>query len=222
MPLNERFQFKPVRLLISILLLAGFTYLFIDLARGIDGESVYRFDMGIIHAVQGSINDLSTKLLVLLTSLGSVKGNMVLVILFSIWFIWKRNYLSTVFLIYVTLSGAFVNRYLKWTIGRERPSLNPLVVENGFSFPSGHSMSSFILYGALMIIATRMTKKWQIRIPVYFICVMMILLMGYSRIYLGVHYPSDVLAGYAAGGVWLIISAAVFKYVDYLGRRKRR
>ena len=222
MPLNERFQFKPVRLLISILLLAGLTYLFIDLARGIDGESLYRFDMGIIQVVQGSINDLSTKLLVLLTSLGSVKGNTVLVILFSIWFIWKRNYLSTAFLIYVTLSGAFVNRYLKWTFQRERPSLNPLVVENGFSFPSGHSMSSFILYGALMIIATRMTKKWQIRIPVYFVCIMMILLMGYSRIYLGVHYPSDVLAGYAAGGVWLIISAVVFKYVEYLGRRKRR
>ena len=105
MPLNERFQFKPVRLLISILLLAGLTYLFIDLARGIDGESVYRFDMGIIHVVQGSINDLSTKLLVLLTSLGSVKGNTVLVILFSIWFIWKKKYLSTAFLIYVTLSG---------------------------------------------------------------------------------------------------------------------
>ena len=83
-------------------------------------------------------------------------------------------------------------------------------------------MSSFILYGALMIIATRMTKNWQIRIPVYVVCVMMILLMGYSRIYLGVHYPSDVLAGYAAGGVWLIISAVVFKYVEYLGRRKRR
>ena len=215
MPLNGRFQFKAARFLVLILLLAGLTYLFIDLARGIDGESLYRFDMGIIQVVQGSINDLSTKLLLLLTALGSVKGNAVLVILFSIWFIWKKHYLSTAFLVFVTLSGAFVNKYLKWIFQRERPSLNPLVVENGFSFPSGHSMSSFILYGALMIIATRMTRNWNIRIPVYIVCGMMILLMGYSRIYLGVHYPSDVLAGYAAGGVWLLVVAEVFKYWEY-------
>lgn len=219
---NGRFQFRAGRLLLSIILLAGLTYLFIDLAKGIDGDSLYRFDMGIIQVVQGSINDLSTKLLLLLTSLGSVKGNAVLVILFSIWFIWKKQYLSTAFLIFVTLSGGFVNRYLKWTFQRERPSLNPLVVENGFSFPSGHSMSSFILYGALMIIATRMTRYWNVRIPIYFVCGMMILLMGYSRIYLGVHYPSDVLGGYAAGGVWLIISAWVFNYVEFLGRKKKR
>lgn len=222
MPWSGRLQFKAGRLLISLIILAGLTYLFVHLARGIDGDSLHRFDLGIIQVVQGSINDMSTNVLLLLTSLGTIKGNIVLVVLFSIWFIWKRHYLSTAFLLFVCLSGAYVNKYLKWTFQRERPSLNPLVVENGFSFPSGHSMSSFILYGALMIIATRMTKNWHIRLPVYVVCTVMIILMGYSRIYLGVHYPSDVLAGYAAGGVWLVITAEVFKYWEYRGGKKKR
>lgn len=217
---SGRVQFKLGRFLISLILLAGLTYLFIHLARGLDGDSLKRFDLGIIHVIQGSINDVSTSVLLLLTSLGSIKGNTVLVVLFSIWFIWKRHYVSSAFLIFVCLSGGYVNRYLKWTFQRERPSLNPLVVENGFSFPSGHSMSSFILYGALMIIATRMTKNGHIRLTVYIACSVMILLMGYSRIYLGVHYPSDVLAGYAAGGVWLIVVAEVFKYWEYRGGQK--
>ena len=198
------------------------TILFVDIAENINKNELYHFDMTIIQAVQGSINELSTKVLTFITNLGSVDGNILLVILFSVFLLFKKRILSVIFLIITTISGGYVNHYLKWIFQRERPTLNPLIEVNGFSFPSGHSMSSFILYGALMIIATRMTRNWNVRIPIYFVCGMMILLMGYSRIYLGVHYPSDVLGGYAAGGVWLIISAWVFNYVEFLGRKKKR
>ena len=198
----------------------GCSILFVNIADELSGDDLHHFDMTIIQVVQGSINDLSTRVLTFITNLGSVKGNIMLVIVFSILLIVRKRFYSVLFLVIVTLSGGYVNHFLKWIFQRERPSLNPLVQENGFSFPSGHSMSSFILYGALMIIATRITKNWPIRIAVYTICLFMIFTIGYSRIYLGVHYPSDVIAGYIAGCAWLAIIATVFKFGEYRKTRK--
>ena len=201
-----------------LLLMAVFiscTLLFVNIADGINENELLHFDMTIIQAVQGSINDLSTKVLTFITDLGSVNGNIFLVIVFSLLLLMKKRFISVLFLVITTLTGGYVNHYLKWIFQRERPSLNPLVEVNGYSFPSGHSMSSFILYGALMIITTRITKRWSIRLVVYAICIFMILTIGYSRIYLGVHFPSDVIGGYIAGCAWLAIIATVFTFREY-------
>jgi membrane-associated phospholipid phosphatase len=191
------------------------TLLFVDIADKLNDNELYQFDMMIIQEVQGSINELSTKVLIFITNLGSVRGNILFVIIFSLFLLFKKRPLSVVFLTTVTLSGGYVNHYLKWIFQRERPSLNPLVEVNSFSFPSGHAMSSFILYGALILITTRITKSWPIRLGVYAICTFMILTIGYSRIYLGVHFPSDVIAGFIAGCAWLAIIAAGFKLGEY-------
>ncbi|QFK71677.1 phosphatase PAP2 family protein [Pradoshia sp. D12] len=210
--------FLNVHVITFFVLIALFivcTILFVDIAENINENELYHFDMTIIQSVQGSINELSTKVLTFITNLGSVDGNILLVILFSVFLLFKKRVLSVIFLIITTLSGGYVNHYLKWIFQRERPTLNPLIEVNGFSFPSGHAMSSFILYGALMIITTRITKNWPIRLAVYAICIFLILTMGYSRIYLGVHYPSDVIAGYIAGCAWLAIIATVFTFGEY-------
>lgn len=198
------------------------TLLFVDIADKINDNELYQFDMMIIQEIQGSINEMNTKVLTFITNLGSVKGNILLVIIFSLMLLFKKRLLSVIFLTTTTLSGGYVNHYLKWIFQRERPSLNPLVEINGFSFPSGHSMSSFILYGALMIITTRITKNWPIRLAVYAICTFMILTIGYSRIYLGVHFPSDVIGGYVAGCAWLAIIATAFKFGEYRKTRKTK
>ena len=215
--------FLNVNFITFFLLIAIFiacSILFVNLADELNGNDLHHFDMTIIQAVQGSINDLSTKVLTFITNLGSVKGNILLVIIFSLLFMIRKRFISVLFLIIATLSGGYVNHFLKWIFQRERPTLNPLVQENGYSFPSGHSMSSFILYGALMIIATRITKNWPIRLGVYAICLFMILSIGYSRIYLGVHCPSDVIAGYIAGCAWLVVIATVFKFGEYRKSKK--
>ena len=204
-----------ITFLLLIVVFISCALLFVNLAEEINEHELLHFDMTIIQAVQSSINDVSTRVLTFITDLGSVKGNIVLVIIFSILLLMKRRFFSVLFLVIVTLTGGYVNHFLKWIFQRERPSLNPLVEVNGYSFPSGHSMSSFILYGALMIIATRITKKWSIRVAVYAICIFMILTIGYSRIYLGVHFPSDVIGGYIAGCAWLAIIATVFTFREY-------
>lgn len=98
-----------------------------------------------------------------------------------------------------------LNSLIKGLIERERPAGPWLIEETGFSFPSGHAMVSIIFYGLigyLVWVNVRSGRKAAWLVPV--LTVALIMCIGLSRIYLGVHYPSDVLAGFAAGGAGLI------------------
>jgi membrane-associated phospholipid phosphatase len=77
------------------------------------------------------------------------------------------------------------------------------VVETSYSFPSGHAMESFVAYGMLAYLAVLWLRTWEARVAVICGAALLVVLIGFSRMYLGVHYFSDVIAGYAAGGVWL-------------------
>ena len=89
-----------------------------------------------------------------------------------------------------------VNQVLKRIIRRARPDHLRLIKETGFSFPSGHSMISICLYGFLIYLCYTKIKDKRIKIPCIVLLSILILLVGISRIYVGVHYPSDVLGGY--------------------------
>ena len=100
--------------------------------------------------------------------------------------------------------SAALNHLLKGLFARPRPFFeHPLLVETSYSFPSGHAMESFVLYGMLAYFAVLALESWRARTAVVFGAALLVLLIGFSRMYLGVHYFSDVVAGYAAGGVWL-------------------
>ena len=78
-----------------------------------------------------------------------------------------------------------------------------MLVETSYSFPSGHAMESFVAYGMLAYLAVLALKTWEARVAAVCGAALLVVLIGFSRMYLGVHYFSDVIAGYAAGGVWL-------------------
>jgi undecaprenyl-diphosphatase len=104
----------------------------------------------------------------------------------------------------VCLGGAaFLNWALKHFFVRARPDLFRVISETGYSFPSGHAMVSLCFYGMLAyVLGRRLAKRWQ-RLTLYALTGCLVMIIGFSRIYLGVHYPSDVAAGYIAGGTWL-------------------
>jgi undecaprenyl-diphosphatase len=108
------------------------------------------------------------------------------------------------------VGGQALNWALKAAFERPRPGLaDPLATAAGFSFPSGHAMLACTVYGALAIVIATSLNSRAMRAGVLAAAFALVLAIGVSRVYLGMHYPSDVLAGYCAGLAWLTLCALV-------------
>lgn len=121
----------------------------------------------------------------------------------------------------ITMIGAAVlNIALKLAFKRPRPEpFFNLTPPESYSFPSGHSLTSAVFFGALAAILTARIKSKRVRVGVWIVSTAMFLMIGLSRIYLGVHYTTDVIAGFAAALIWIL----VVRFVEMqLARRKRR
>jgi len=103
-----------------------------------------------------------------------------------------------------------LNRILKWIIARPRPERLKLVLEDGYSFPSGHSMIAFGFYGFLIYLIYKNFKNNKIKYPLIVFLALLILSIGISRIYLGVHYVTDVIGGFIIAYLYLIVFIKYF------------
>ena len=102
------------------------------------------------------------------------------------------------------LGGETLNLLLKDLFARPRPSFeHPLVVETSYSFPSGQAMESLLVYGMLAYFAVLTSRSQRMRVVSVCGAAVVVALIGFSRVYLGAHYVSDVVGGFAAGGAWL-------------------
>lgn len=110
-----------------------------------------------------------------------------------------------------TLAGAAVTGYvMKILVARLRPGgLIPSTIETSFSFPSGHSIASIALYGFIAFLLCKLYPEKKAAIIAA--AVATIFIVGFSRLYLGVHFPSDVIAGYLIGGLWLLLGIEITK-----------
>lgn len=196
---NKKFLF------ISIALLSLFTFVFAILANELSEQELDQFDLPIISWVQSFIHPQLTSLMKLFTWIGS-GGAIVLILVLSIFIMVRNKKRWEALFLFIAISGGTVfNQLLKWIYKRERPEIHRLIEETNYSFPSGHSMASFIFYGMLgYFLFLFVQTKWG-KIGIITMTSILILIIGLSRVYLGVHYPSDVLAGFAAGGAWLTI-----------------
>jgi len=170
-----------------------------------NSQSIRSFDSAIIHILQSATPAWLTSLMLFFTNLGSVGVLAALAGLSVLIMFWQKKRWEAVFLVLALGGGLLFNLLLKELFRRERPDMHRLIEEGGYSFPSGHSMASFLFYGMIAVflylfVVSRVAKFW-----IVFLAVLIIFGVGISRIYLGVHYPSDVLAGYAAGGAWLVL-----------------
>ena len=116
----------------------------------------------------------------------------------------------TFFLLSTTIGSSIINTVVKVLVSRDRPTLaSPVATASGKSFPSGHSMSSIVCYGALLLVFMPLVSK-RYRLATTIGVATLIFAIGFSRMALGVHFISDVLAGWALGLAWLAASAAAF------------
>lgn len=154
------------------------------------------------------------------TFCGSVGLVTALSICCAAYFFLRRGWNRFIALATTMLGGSLLNILLKHFFHRERPVLeNPLVTLSSYGFPSGHTMGSTLLYGCLALIAARDIKEPWSRVAIYAVAVLWISLIGLSRIYLGAHYLSDVIAAVAIGSAWL---ALCWTTVEIFRRRRRR
>lgn len=111
----------------------------------------------------------------------------------------------------VAIGAGVINQLFKFIFQRPRPSVyEHLVIQGGYSFPSGHAMGSVITYGALLFIIIRSSQSWKVPFISALIIIPMILLIGLSRIYVGVHYASDILGGFSMGLAFLSVSLGIY------------
>jgi undecaprenyl-diphosphatase len=114
--------------------------------------------------------------------------------------------------------GGLMSLVLKEFFGRIRPGIVPhLVTVDGLSFPSGHSMASAVIYLTLGALLARFAVRRRIRIYVVGIALVLTFCIGITRIFLGVHYPTDVLAGWSAGLGWALLCWLGARYLQYRG-----
>ncbi len=122
-----------------------------------------------------------------------------------------------------TVGAGVLLSLLKRAFHRARPEpfFNTILPASD-SFPSGHSLGSFCFYFALAAILTNRVEKLWLKIIIWTLAVLLVLLIGISRIYLGVHYPSDVLAGYIVGFIWVVTIAVADQLLKARSERKKR
>ena len=166
--------------------------------------------MNLINTIDEAIYNLIIKLMTINTTaimiFISFLGSAVALITLTIGFVLLLKNKRDSKYIAINLTLVFVlNRIIKTIIARPRPQILRLVQEDGYSFPSGHSMVSMGFYGFLIYLIFKNIQNKKLKYPLIIFLSILILLIGISRIYLGVHYFTDVIGGFIIAIIYLIV-----------------
>ncbi len=177
-------------------------------------------DEWVFDFLRSHVSDNSTVVMNSITWLGShyfLIPAFLLLILHAV-FIKKDKWLG-IRIAAISISSVLLMIYLKYIFNRPRPLVPLLNEASGLSFPSGHAFMSFSFFGLLIyILHKEMQASWLKYLLMFLICCI-VLLIGLSRIYLRVHYASDVIAGLCMGFMWIVISLSVLHFVE---KQKKR
>ncbi|EKE03529.1 MAG: phosphoesterase PA-phosphatase related protein [uncultured bacterium] len=185
---------------------------FIDIAIDVvTRDEITYYDKVIVGYLNNIASLYSTGLAIFITKFGA--EYIVLFLLPVVLVFLLLKHIKEGFFLLITTGGAFIlNNIVKILFDRARPVVGtPVIQETGYSFPSGHAMIATCFYGALIYLSYRYIKNKRLRIFSYIFFSVFILLIGLSRVYLGVHYPSDVLAGFSLGAFWLGLCILLYR-----------
>jgi membrane-associated phospholipid phosphatase len=148
-----------------------------------------------------------------LTEMGDKKGIGIVALLVLGWLLLiKRNFLGAAAIALSVAIGNEVNKLLKDLIARPRPELEHLGHVDSLSFPSGHAMVGLTFYFLIAYIALEEFKSSTVKKMIIFLVTLFLLLIGSSRIILQVHYPTDVIGGFAFGYIWVMVSLFIYNF----------
>jgi len=153
-----------------------------------------------------------------MTALGSPVVLITIIVLVAGHLAIERRFAMMGFMLLSSFGGMIMNSVLKSVFLRPRPTVVPhLALVGSTSFPSGHSMIAAVVYLTLGALLARTTTRWRLRLYYLGAALFLTAIIGLSRMYLGVHYPSDVLAGWCAGVVWALTCELGAAYLQRRG-----
>lgn len=220
-PLNRRLsaliESLSIPLAIGIGLSLGCLLLFGAIAdEVIEQDELVAIDLALANELHSQATSTSTSIYRIVSFIGS-PGLFIVGVILAVVFAVKKQWARLLVGAIAMLGGALLNTVLKLVFARPRPVfVEPILQLPDHSFPSGHAMISLIGFGILTFFVWNRLRNPYLKIIVVFGAILLVVLIGISRMALGVHYLSDVVAGYAVGGVWL--GSCIFAYDRFAPR----
>ena len=195
-----------IGLLSCLVILLSLGWLFQEVLE----KEAFGFDTTLLLGVHQWSNPVLDQVMLSLTRLGDPEFVVVVVALSLGLLLWRRQRTEAKMLAIACLGALILNQGLKLFFAKPRPQLwTPLIVEKSFGFPSGHALGSLVLYGFLAYLLA--VKYPKIHHWVYSFTIVLVIAIGVSRLYLGVHWFTDVAAGYAVGFLWLMVCITMLR-----------
>ncbi|ASN05432.1 phosphatase PAP2 family protein [Virgibacillus necropolis] len=205
------FNRKQGYLLTGAILLILF---FADVASAYGEPNLIELNKGIGSTLYNFLGAGWIPLFTVITYIGSGYVSYPLTGALILYLLVRKNYWIAALLAYNLIGVRQINHLLKSIFEVARPELEPLVHASYYSFPSGHSMNSMAFFGLLAFLLSRYISRSKAQSAwIWTSAAILIFLIGLSRVYLGVHFPLDVLGGFAAGGAWLLLSICIHSFL---------
>jgi undecaprenyl-diphosphatase len=215
---------RDLELMTGLLAVALLALAFVHLSNHIEGDP-RAFDEQILLSLREP-HDLATPIgperfrdmARDITALGSGTLVGMFSIALTLWLLLTRRPGAALFVAVAVLGGWLLNDLMKDLFARERPTIVPhLMNVSNASFPSGHAMTAAVLYPTMAELMGRLVRPRHARLYLMTLAIVIALFVGFTRIYLGVHYPSDVLGGLCAGFAWALLCGIVARMLQRRG-----
>lgn len=216
---------REIAAIVVLLLLAGGVFAFAQIASEVMEGDTHAFDEWLLVALrtndgQDPIGPQWLEIMMTdFTALGGIPVSIFIVAAAAGYLLLIGKWATTIFLIASVLGGTLLNSLLKFGFARPRPDLVAHIVDvHTASFPSGHAMVAAVTYLTLGALLSRTVRGRAAKIYVLSLSVLLTVLIGISRVYLGVHWPTDVLAGWCAGASWATLCWAIAYWLQRRGK----
>jgi len=200
-------SYLGLQLTLGALVLASAAWLFGGIAEDVvTGDPLTLVDVAVAQWFHAHATPTLTRVMLLITHLHDPLMVIAGMVLVAAYLAWKRRWYWLVCLSVCVPSGMLLNVLMKYAFQRARPSFDhPLLTLSTYSFPSGHVAAATLFYGVIAAMLVTQTAAWRWRVLVALLALAMVATVAVTRMYLGVHYLSDVLAAFAEGVAWLAL-----------------
>lgn len=213
--------FIAFEIAIGVIVSVGSYVLFLLLSREVLERDFMAFDVNISMFFYSIRTPFLTTLMEWTSAIG-LSGTLVISALLVIVLSIRKHAREAVLLSLTLIMGLLLDNSLKFIFARPRPQIAPIQNVGNYSFPSGHAMNAFLFYSLLVYLSFHFFKRKNMRIIAIVFSIIMVLLIGASRVYLGVHYPTDIIAGYIAGFWWFVTVLLLEKTLRFFGIFKEK